>query len=149
METPFQDIVEAVPMAVLTNLKKEVLRREFLAEADQASLEPYATIPKRVVHDGNIKVAMSSISGAGRGIFVTQDIPIGTVLFKIPNILLLAVETGEEALKNTCDYCFATVHRSGCATVSEDIKHQVCTHCEILYYCNKVRLLTHILFKGF
>lgn len=139
MANVFEEIVEAVPMEILNSLKREVLKREYLADINEAPLKLYDTIPERVIHDGNIKVAMSSISGAGRGIFVTQDIAAGTVLFKVPNVLLAAVNTGEVALKNTCDYCFTTVHSSGFNTVSmEPVSFRACKGCDVLHYCNKV-----------
>jgi hypothetical protein len=51
-----------------------------------SSASPFAcdTIPSRVKQYVPLKVATSSISGAGRGLFVLKDVAAGDLLFSIP-----------------------------------------------------------------
>ncbi|KAE9370084.1 hypothetical protein N431DRAFT_559368 [Stipitochalara longipes BDJ] len=97
-------------------------------------------IPERVRGNVPLRVDTSYIPGAGRGLFVMEDVVAGDVLFTIDNPLLLVVDSGIGAAF-ICDNCFATVvpiPQQSLQTVAGDpIVFSSCDHCKSLFYCSK------------
>ncbi|KUJ21562.1 SET domain-containing protein [Mollisia scopiformis] len=71
------------------------------------SSPPFTSIPDRATCQASIKVGLSSIKGAGRGVFALEDIPAGGPIFSIQEPLLNIVDDDVQSLSHTCDNCFA------------------------------------------
>ncbi|KAH7342483.1 hypothetical protein BKA65DRAFT_552115 [Rhexocercosporidium sp. MPI-PUGE-AT-0058] len=91
-------------------------------------------IPSRVNCEVALQLAESKIPGAGRGIFVLQDVKEGALLFEVPDVLFSIIS--KECIATTCDKCFAHKSSYGQTDPRPDIRFTVCETCNVVYYCS-------------
>ena len=103
-------------------------------------LELYKKIPERVKCHVPLKVDISDISGAGRGVFVRKDVKQGDLIFSIAKPLIYIANDGEEMLWSTCDNCFAYCSGGVTMVSRENLNFMACGRCKVLYYCSKASL---------
>lgn len=88
-----------------------------------------------------LRVGVSSIGGAGSGLFAVEKIPEGTDIFTSKPLILCR----EPSLDIVCDYCFtnkgSNVHVDGRFYTATDKRPVIarCAGCQVTGYCSKVR----------
>lgn len=98
-----------------------------------------------LVRDSSVplRIAASSISNAGTGLFAIDDVPAGADIFKSQPLLLVS----EGNNSGICDYCFVNKNSSVApdgrfymddGSVREKILISACTGCKNAQYCSKV-----------
>jgi hypothetical protein len=88
-----------------------------------------------------LQILPSKITGAGVGLFATQDVSCGEEIFRSRPVVNCV---GDGLQKLVCDDCYAfknsVVHPSGRFQNEEDPEPEIkaCSGCKICYYCSKV-----------
>lgn len=91
-----------------------------------------------VVSTFRVAVRTSNISG--NGLFATENVLPGELLFSLERPLISAVDKNE--LQSTCSNCFARARVTLGPLTSEWVNVEAvkaCVGCRVLYYCSKVR----------
>ncbi|KAG4440343.1 hypothetical protein IFR05_004195 [Cadophora sp. M221] len=91
-------------------------------------------IPSRVNCAIALRLGASNIPGAGRGLFVLQNVKQGALVFEIPNALYSVI--AKDCVKTTCDNCFAHKSSQGRTDPRPDLTFTACEACNVAYYCN-------------
>ncbi|KAF2847598.1 hypothetical protein T440DRAFT_520728 [Plenodomus tracheiphilus IPT5] len=87
-----------------------------------------------------LRILRSETSGAGTGLFVTEDVEYGTEIYRSePQVM--CVDDDKKAL--VCDHCFAfansVLHSDGRFRRQEDpgLTMMACNGCKVTFYCSK------------
>ncbi|ROV99523.1 hypothetical protein VMCG_06318 [Cytospora schulzeri] len=87
----------------------------------------------------SLRVGLSSIPGAGSGLFAVNNIPAGSDIFRSQSLLVVC----ESALDGICDWCLlnrnSSVRPDGCFYMSGDERPEIapCSRCKVAQYCSK------------
>ncbi|KAE9370083.1 SET domain-containing protein [Stipitochalara longipes BDJ] len=84
-----------------------------------------------------LEVRLSTIPGAGRGMFVSEPILAQELIFSISKPLVCIVDDGAEALRNICDNCFATKKGIYQTVSRRKLTLTPCAGCQVLHYCSE------------
>lgn len=95
-----------------------------------------------------LRIGPSSIPNAGSGLFVENEVPAGSEIFRSQPLLLVC----EGNNNGICDYCLrnnnSSIHPDGRfyePGERENVKISVCTRCKFTQYCSKVRNINFVL----
>ncbi|KAH7419545.1 hypothetical protein BKA64DRAFT_699570 [Cadophora sp. MPI-SDFR-AT-0126] len=105
-----------------------------MAATTPQSMSTEYEIPERVKSDLTLQLRTSNIPGAGRGLFVLQDVKAGELLFEVPNVLFSTVSA--DCLETTCDNCFVHQSQYGKTGARPDLSFYPCDTCKIAHYCS-------------
>jgi len=94
--------------------------------------------PLRVRCQEPLRVGDSTMPGAGRGLFVRDDVAGSDLIFSVAKPLLCIVYA--EDLEQTCDNCFATTTGTYQTVFRDELKFKPCIGCKILHYCSEVSI---------
>lgn len=107
----------------------------------------WAANNKQIQHSSAGSLAMASVGRAreapspiaGKGLFATEDIKPGELIFTVSRPAVAALDTAR--LDTVCSNCFASAAEQSVmnGSFSQDVTVKACTGCKTMRYCSKVR----------